>query len=248
MGKIKFDFSGECFLVTGASSGIGRNIACQLAESGAIVLALARRQDKLAELEEIYPCHIIGKAVDVCVKEQMEQIINSFVHDTGKFSGVVHAAGISGITPLRSHDEQLSKKIFDVSFWAGTDLMQIVTRKKYTVDGAAMVLFSSIAGESCPRGMFAYNASKAAVNAAVRSIAKEISKRGQRINSIMPGWVETDMTAVLGGMSNLDEIMGKCLLGTGTPADITGMVLFLLSEQARWITGTNIIVDGGFLA
>ena len=96
--------------------------------------------------------------------------------------------------------------------------------------------------------MFVYSASKAAIEAAFRSVSKEISMRGQRINSIMPGWVETGMTDELGVVSNKSEIVAHEILGVGMPDDVSGMVLFLLSDRARWITGTSIAVDGGFLA
>ena len=98
------------------------------------------------------------------------------------------------------------------------------------------------------KGMFAYSGAKAAIISAMRSISKEISKRGQRINAILPGWVESGMTEELGRVSNKSEIIAHELLGVGSPKDVSGMVLFLLSNRARWITGTSIAVDGGFLA
>lgn len=98
--------------------------------------------------------------------------------------------------------------------------------------------------------MFAYSAAKAAVQAAARSIAKEICRNRKRINTISPGWVSTEMThrAV---QEAAEDMMGiveeRCLLGLGKPADVSGFVLFLLSERARWITGKDFIVDGGYL-
>ena len=96
--------------------------------------------------------------------------------------------------------------------------------------------------------MFAYSAAKAAVNAAVKSLAKEICTRQQRINSVMPGWVETGMTHSFTEVSDMAEILSHELLGTGKPVDVSGMVLFLLSDRAKWITGTTVSVDGGYLA
>ena len=96
--------------------------------------------------------------------------------------------------------------------------------------------------------MFVYGATKAGINIAVKSISKEIAKRRQRVNSIMPGWVETGMTDMIEVVTNKSEIVGNELLGTGSPCDVTGMVLFLLSDRGSWITGSNIAVDGGYLA
>lgn len=96
--------------------------------------------------------------------------------------------------------------------------------------------------------MFVYGATNAGINIAVKSISKEIVKRRQRLNSIMPGWVETGMTDELGAISNKPEIIANELLGIDFPGDVTGMVLFLLSDRGSWITGSNIDVDGGYLA
>ena len=87
-----------------------------------------------------------------------------------------------------------------------------------------------------------------AVNSAVKSIAKEIARRGQRVNSILPGWVQTDMTKEAAELTDMAPIMERELLGVGKPEDVTGQVLFLLSDRAAWITGTNVVVDGGYLA
>ena len=110
------------------------------------------------------------------------------------------------------------------------------------------MLFSSVYAQSSPKGMFVYGAAKAGINIAVQSLSKEIAKRKQRVNSIMPGWVETGMTDMIGDISNKSDIVGNELLGTGSPCDVTGMVLFLLSDRGSWITGSNIAVDGGYLA
>ena len=126
--------------------------------------------------------------------------------------------------------------------------MQYATKKRISNDGASFVLFSSVGALSSPKGMFVYGAAKAGINIAVQSLSKEIAKRKQRVNSIMPGWVETGMTDELGAISNKPEIIANELLGIGSPCDVTGMVLFLLSDRGSWITGSNIAVDGGYLA
>ncbi len=97
--------------------------------------------------------------------------------------------------------------------------------------------------------MFGYSASKAALNTAVKSIAKEIADSGKRINTILPGWVKTNMTDKASEFVNIsDSIFNQHLLGIGSPHDVTPLVLFLLSDSSKWITGTNIVIDGGYLA
>lgn len=96
--------------------------------------------------------------------------------------------------------------------------------------------------------MFAYTAAKASVNSALRSVAKEISVKEHRVNSILPGWVKSPMMTEASELTDIASFFSKHPLGAGVPRDVAGMVLFLLSEQTRWITGSNIVVDGGYLA
>ena len=248
MGKVAYDFSGERFVVTGASSGMGRVITEELAAAGAIVLAIARHRDKLAKLECAYPGHIVPLAVDVCDSQGMSVGVASFVAEYGKLNGAVHAAGIFSSTPLRAYDENEARRVMDVSFWAGIRLMQLVNKKKNSAEGCSSVLFSSVAATIGEKSNFAYSSAKIAMQAATRSIAKEIYTRKNRINTISPGWVHTEMTRYEDENSLVNKkFFDWHLLGIGEPQDVSGMVLFLLSERARWITGTDVVVDGGYL-
>ena len=248
MGSIIYDFFGERFVVTGASSGMGRKVAEELATSGAIVLAIARRKERLQELKHEYPKQIITATVDVCDTKGMAEAISSFATSYGKINGAVHAAGIFSSTPLRNYDESEARKIMDISFWAGIRFIQLVNKKKNAMDGCSSILFSSVAATIGEKSNFAYSATKLAMQGAVRSIAKEIYMRGNRINTLSPGWVNTELTRKEDESSLVNKkFYDWHLLGIGEPEDVTGMVLFLLSNRARWITGTNVVVDGGYL-
>ncbi|ORU01364.1 3-oxoacyl-(acyl-carrier protein) reductase [Anaerovibrio sp. JC8] len=248
MGRVQYDFSGERFVVTGASSGMGRAVAKELAAAGATVLAVARREDRLVALQNEFTGQIVPSALDVCDSKALSEAIASFVKTYGKLHGAVHAAGIFSSTPLRAYDEDEARKIMDISYWAGIRLMQIVNKKKNAEDGCSSVLFSSVAAAVGEKSNFAYSSAKIAMQAAVRSIAKEIYQRKNRINTISPGWVHTEMTRNEDENSALNKkFYDWHLLGIGEPEDVTGMVLFLLSERARWITGTDVVVDGGYL-
>lgn len=248
MGRVTFDFTGERFVVTGASSGMGRQIAMELAEAGAMVLAVARRKERLVELAEKYPGKIVPSILDVCDAEKLSDTIRAFVAEHGKLHGAVHAAGIFANTPLRAYDETAARKVMDVSFWSGVRLMQIVNKKKYSEEGCSSVLFSSVAAAIGEKSNFAYSAAKIALQAAVRSLAKEIYTRKNRINTVSPGWVHTEMTKHEEEQSLVPpKFLDWHLLGTGEPDDVSGMVLFLLSERARWITGEDFVIDGGYL-
>ena len=245
MGQVRFNFTGERYAVTGASSGMGRQVAFELADSGAEVLAIGRNSERLSELERDYPGKIFARSIDVCNEAVLEEAVSDFVSEHGKLNGGVHAAGISDITPFRAYDSESARHIMDVNFWAGMNLLKLITRSKYGTSGTSTVLFSSVASVSPAKGMFAYAASKAAIDSAVRSIAGEISPKKHRVNTVLPGWVITPMTEKLSATAKLSEILSKYLLGPGKPEDVSSMVLFLLSDASRWITGTSIIVDGG---
>lgn len=243
MANITFNFTNENFIVTGGSSGMGRQIALELANAGAKVLIIARRQKALEKVKEMYPDNICICSADVSNVGDVKSGIDEFINQNGKIAGFVHTAGIDGLTPLKMFDQDLAKKIMDISFWSAVNLLQLLQKKKYSCDKASFVLFSSVASKRGEKGMFAYSAAKAAVSTTVKSLAKEISSRGLRINAICPGRVRTPMTE-----DNLnEEVVSRHLLGEGNPEDISGVVLFLLSDRARWITGTDVIVDGGYL-
>ncbi len=248
MGSVHFNFKNENFVVTGASSGMGRQVVKELAAAGACVLAIARREEVLLELQKEYPGNISIAAADVCDHTAMEVAVLNFVLQHGKLHGGVHAAGVLGITPLKQFDPAEAHRIMDISFWAGINFLQLCTKVANSEKGASFVLFSSADAIAAEKGKFAYSAAKMALNSAVKAIAKEIARRGQRVNTVLPGWVDTAMTQNASEMTDMDSVLKRQLLGIGKPEQVTGQILFLLSDRANWITGTNVIVDGGYLA
>lgn len=242
--NIRYNFNGCNYLVTGASSGIGKQVVLDLAKTGAKVLALARREDVLAEVKKQYPENVVIAACDVCNKESVKVSIDDFVLKNGVLNGFVHAAGIYEFSPIKVFDKTNFYNMMDISFWSGFDIIQILQKKKYSADGCSIVLFSSVAAQKGEKGLLAYSATKAAISSAVRSVAKEIVSRKMRINTVMPGRVNTPMTEPYQN----EEVNDMCLLGVGNPEDVSSPVLFLLSDGANWITGTDFIVDGGYLA
>lgn len=243
MNNIQFNFIGNNYLVTGASSGIGRQLVIDLANAGANVLALARREEELKKVQSEFPNKISIAVCDVRDKDSVKGQIEHFVIEKGAFNGFAHAAGIYEFSPIKVFEKEQFYEMMDINFWSGFDILQILTKKKYSLDGASFVMFSSVAAVKGEKGFLAYSASKAALSTAVRSVAKEISGRNQRINTVMPGRVETPMTEPYQN-DNADE---RNFFGKAYPEDITKSVLFLLSDGAKWITGTNLVVDGGYL-
>jgi len=243
MSDVNFNFTGKCFLVTGASSGIGKQIAIELAQAGAKVIAIARSEEKLNLLSQMFPDNITVIPSDISDIEKISDKVVSFTKTYGKLNGMVHAAGIDGLTPLKGYDENLALGIMQTSFWSGVKLLQFVSKNKISNDASSYIFFSSVASYKGEKGMFAYSAAKAAIKTSVKSFAKELSFKQHRVNTISPGRVKTPMTA-----ENInEEVIQRHLLGEGEPENISGIVLFLLSDRAKWITGTDIVVDGGYL-
>ncbi len=248
MSEVTFDYKGKNFVVVGASSGIGRQTALELAAAGAHVLAIARNKTRLSAVQSQYPSLIETAQIDVATasNEDWANAVGTFVTNYGKIHGAVYTAGTTGTTPLRLHDGPDARNMMETGFWGAMKCIEFATKKKYSHEGASYVVFSAVAAYRGGRGMLVYSGAKAAVQAAIHSIAGEISERKQRINSISPGWVETEMTEnYLKHMGQSVQDISSGCLGKGQPSDVTGMVLFLLSDRAQWITGVDFIVDGG---
>ena len=229
--------------MTGASSGMGKQVALDLAVAGARVLAIARNTERLAALKQAYPDNIVVASTDMGDFASVKEAIDSFVAENGKLKGMVHAAGVYEYTPIRGFDKEQGLRMMEVSYWSGMELMHLLTKKKYSLDKASFVLFASSSAKRPPKGSAVYSSVKAAISAMTKALAGEIVGRGQRINTVCPGLVKTPMT----NEHQDGELAGRHLLGLGEPADVSGAVLFLLSDNARWITGTDMVIDGGYL-
>lgn len=252
MKDVKFQFENKNFVVVGASSGMGRHITLDLARAGAHVLAVARNEERLQEVQKSFPDLIEVQTLDVLEAgpEDWDRVLGEFVEKHGKVNGGVYTAGITGMTALRMYDDDLAHRILDTSFWGMVRFIQGMAKKKYAANGSSYVVFASTAAHYGNRGQFAYTAAKGAVLSFVRATAKEICRSQHRINSISPGWVETNMTqeaAKVDSIIQTEHVFQRYILGTGQPEDVSGAVLFLLSDAARWITGTDLLVDGGSL-
>ena len=227
-------------IVTGASSGFGYEIALSLARNGEKVLAIARREKELIELKSNVPENIFVSALDVCDEVSLEDSIANFVNEHGGIDGSVHSAGVLMFTPLKAFSQDAARKMMDVCFWAGVSLLQIATKKKYSNPNSSHVQIASVNSRRGQKGLGIYCAVKAAVSASVRSFAKELAAKGVRVNSISPGYIETSLS------KDSEELLSP--LGKGTAMDVADLVLFLLSDKSKWITGTDIVIDGGYLA
>lgn len=244
-----FDFSERRFVVTGASSGIGRQVAEDLLRAGAQVLLIGRRQDRLAEVAETFSGRGVCAPLDVTDFSALAEALKGF-RGQGPIDGSVHAAGVNQFTPLRAFSWEVAERILRTSLHAGVELVRILASRQMAAKLSSHVQIASVAAGEGRAGLTAYTAAKSAMLGAVRSMALELAREGARVNAVSPGWVETDMTVPMAQCypGGIGQVAAEHPLGLGAPRDVSGAVLFLLSDQARWVTGSNLVVDGGYSA
>lgn len=244
---VSFDFSNRNYIVSGASSGIGRQICVDLARANACVLALARRQPLLQTLQEEFPENIAIEAVDVSDAQALSNSVEHFA-EQHPIHGTVHAAGTLHLMPLRAQNTIRIQEMIQTHWLAGMELLRLATANKKKAQNSAHVWIASIAALKGQIGFTAYSAIKNAMIAGARCAALELATHHIRINTISPGWVQgtgmsDQVSAILGKQEDFSANMPP--LGYGSPKDVSALTLFLLSDAANWITGANFVIDGG---
>ena len=248
-----FSLKNKNILITGASSGIGRQCAITFSQLGANIILIARNKERLkSTFNKLEKGNHLIISQDITEYDKSEQIIKCSVEKVGMISGFVHSAGIEMTLPLRSMKSFYYEKIFSINVIAGFELAKIISKKKYiNKDWASFVFISSVMGIVGNPALIGYSASKGALIPAIKSMALEFISKNIRVNCISPGHVETEMAIKL--FEKLSEESKRSIidmhpLGLGKPEDIANTCAFLLSDASRWITGTNLIVDGGYSA
>jgi NAD(P)-dependent dehydrogenase (short-subunit alcohol dehydrogenase family) len=244
--------SGNTYLVTGASSGIGRATAALIAQYGGKVIVSGRDEVRLqSTLSSLAPKAKHSISVQALTDaDQTADWIKNLVEIHGPLAGVFHSAGIELIRPARMTKQTHLNDVFGSSLYAAFGIARAISQKNIFVDGGSAVFMSSVAGSTGQIGMTAYSASKAAIDGLVRSLACEMAPRRIRINSIAAGAVKTEMHERLtkgGGSDAQTDYEDSHLLGFGNPDDVANAVIFLLSGASRWITGSTLLVDGGYV-
>ena len=253
MGNNFIDLSGSTYLITGASSGIGRAISKMCYQLGANLILLGRDSNKLAETtQNMDSAKYRTVTCDLMELDKIESMVKNELLKFGKINGFCHSAGYEITLPLKAMKAEAYIDILTVNSIAGFELAKVLSKKKYcNEDGASFVYISSITGIVSRPGLTAYSASKGAVISAVKSMALELAPKRIRVNSISPGTVLTPLIKDFINRLEPDkriQRLSEYPLGLGNPEDIANMVVFLLSERSKWITGTNIVIDGGYTA
>jgi NAD(P)-dependent dehydrogenase (short-subunit alcohol dehydrogenase family) len=233
-------------LITGATSGIGKQIAIASVDCGAKVIFCGRSEERLAQLNKLYG----DKHRYIKVNLALDEDINELSDIDIQLDGVVHCAGIMKTLPAKFVDREALHEIMNTNFYAPALLTSNLLKKKKIKKGASIIFISSIGGNFiASKGNSMYSASKCAVNGYAKVLALELSGLSIRVNTINPGMIKTEMWSPEISSISQEQILEdekRYPLGYGDPTDVAEATVFLLSKKSKWITGSNIVLDGGF--
>lgn len=236
-------------ILTGATSGIGLETLKQLVEKNHTVYAIGRDFSKIDSYIQENKKQIKNYIFDFVNVQDIEKLFSDFQIKDEKFDGLIHCAGIEETIPLTLYTPDKIKQIYSINVFAGIELLRHFTKKKYSNDGASIVFLSSVMGALGQPGKIGYCSTKSAVLGMVKAGALEFAKRKIRVNAVLPGVVNTPMTQKLFthiGEDRIKQITEMHPLGLGEVTDVAPIILFLLSENSKWITGQNFVIDGGY--
>lgn len=239
-------------LITGASSGIGKECAFLFYEEGAKVHLLGRNERSLKEIyAQLNDNNNSISVLDLQDFERYQNIIESIVTKHGKIDGFIHSAGYQITLPISAMNYQMYLDIFSVNTISAFEFIRLLSKKNYgNLSGMSIVLIASVMSIIANPALTAYCASKAALVGGARSLALELATKNIRVNCVSPGYLkDTKMMTELSNVLNykeMDNLKKGYPLGLGSVKDISALCIFLLSDESKWITGQNIIIDGGY--
>lgn len=241
-----FTLKGKTILITGASSGIGRETAVSCSKMGATVIVTGRDKKRLQETFD----NLVGeKNIQILADLTTEEGLSSLISMISHLDGVVLCAGKGLTLPLQFATREKFNDIFDVNFFAPVELLRLLYKKKILNKEASVAFVSSIGGNgSYNHGNGIYGASKSAINSIMKYAAREFAQRKIRVNSICPGMTETPFIH-RGTLTDDDfskDMEKYPLKRYGTPSDIANGIIFLLSDASSWMTGQSLVIDGGY--
>lgn len=245
-----YDFTGKKIIVAGSTSGIGKATAVALARQGAAVFLVGRNEEKLQSVLK----ELEGNGHRYFVRDFKEAgnyqpMFEDMVSDGRKIDGMVYSAGIAKILPINVLNKKYLDESMTVNLYSFVEMVSLLSKKKYH-NRASVVGVSSISVQYPQKCQGVYVATKAGMNAMVQSLAIELAEKEIRINTVMPAATDTammDETIAIITKEQHEERMKKQVLGLSKPEDIADIILFLLSDASRMITGRYLYADGGLI-
>jgi len=241
-----FSLENKTILVTGASSGIGRAIAIECSKMRASVIITGRNEERLKEthsrMEGNQPDYIIA---DLSNSDDIQNLCKSII----SLNGLVNCAGLTKVLPFPFAERKDFEKVMEVNFFAPSELSRLLVKSKKIQKGASIVFISSVSGVYCSSVAGSiYSSSKGAINGLAKAMALDLAPKGIRVNCVNPGMIDTNIFSE-GKITQeqLNEDMKRYPLKRyGKPEEVAYAVIYLLSDAAEWITGSNLLIDGGY--
>ena len=245
-----FKLTDQVSIITGASKGIGKSIAEYFADAGSHVVCVSRTESSLKDVQQkiidkggkasIYSC-------DVANHDAVKSLINDTIDNYKKIDILINNAGITRDGLIMRMNESDWNEVIDINLKGAFNTIKAVSREMMKKRSGRIINISSIVGLKGNSGQANYSAAKAGLIGLTKSTAKELASRSITVNCIAPGYIETDMTGEM--PTNLKEELSKKIpIGKiGQPHNIASAALFLASDEAEYITGQTISVDGGLL-
>ena len=244
-----FNLKNKTSIITGASKGIGKEIALNLAKNGSDVYLLSRTMSELQKVKLL-----INKSSNVKVKcfsvdisnfNLVQEIINTIISDANKVDILVNNAGITKDNILVRMNQDDWKEVIDINLTGYFNTCKSIIKQMIKQKHGRIINISSVVGLKGNVGQVNYSASKAGIIGLSNSLSKEVGSRNITVNTIAPGYIETDMTKNLDDKTKNDFLSKICIKRFGTAQDIANVVCFLASDLSEYITGQTINIDGG---
>ena len=247
-----FSLDGKVVLISGAASGIARQCAISCSMMGAKLILLDLNEEGLKETLTMVdrPKQHYWASINLLEYKKVGEIIKDAVTKIGRINGLLNCAGISTTNLFKLTTPEELDKFFRVNVYTGYFLTQECTKmSNLSKEGGSIVFFSSVAGSFGEVGKSTYGMTKAALLNLAKHLACEMARKNVRVNSISPGAICTPINMNLPHMKDPEKraaLEAEHLLGLGETSDIANACIYLLSDASRWVTGTNLLVDGGF--
>lgn len=243
-----FSLEGKTILITGASSGIGRAAAIECSKLGANIIISGRNERRLAETKNSLICQNGQKHKSIMADLTDEIQITKLVESVDCIDGIVNNAGVNRVKPIHFIKMEDLDYIFNSNTFSSVSLTKMLVKKKKIKNGGSIVFTSSVSAFYNAPGRALYASSKSALTSFMRSFAIELAEKDIRANAVHPGMIETSFIKENLSEEDLKKNISEYPLKRfGKPEEIAWAIIYLLSDASSWVTGTSMIIDGGFM-